>query len=74
MAERLKMQRRSFLKGGGALMLPAAVGAKPLPARISTHHFDKHDFGSEPPVTDRLYQAPLVGLCSEDETLAPITE
>lgn len=51
------MQRRTFLKAGGAVGL--AAGAGPLFAHIPTHNFDKHDFGSGPPVSDRLYQGPF---------------
>jgi len=52
------MQRRSFLKAGGAI-LGAGLGADSLLAQIPTHNFDKYDFGSGPPVSDRLYQGPF---------------
>jgi len=53
------MQRRSFLKAGGAITLAAGLGARPLAAHIPTHNFDRYDFGSGPPVRDRLYQGPF---------------
>lgn len=53
------MQRRSFLKAGGAITLAAGLGAKPLLAHVPTHNFDRYDFGSGPPVADRLYQGPF---------------
>ena len=55
----LKMQRRSFLKAGGAITLAAGFGADSLLAHVPTHNFDKYDFGSGPPVADRLYQGPF---------------
>jgi hypothetical protein len=53
------MQRRSFLKAGGAITLAAGFGAKPLIAHIPPHNFDRYDFGSSPAVADRLYQGPF---------------
>jgi hypothetical protein len=53
------MHRRSFLKAGGAITIAAGLGTKPLLARVPTHNFDKYDFGSGPPVADRLYQGPF---------------
>ena len=52
------MQRRSFLKAGGALTL-AGLGSSSLLAHVPTHNFDKYDFGAGPPVQDRLYQGPF---------------
>src|SRR5690349_14391807 len=52
------MQRRSFLKAGGAA-LAAGFGARPLLAHIPAHNFDKYDFGAGPAVADRLYQGPF---------------
>ena len=51
------MQRRSFLKAGGAITL-AGLGSNSLLAHVPTHNFDKYDFGSGPAVKDRLYQGP----------------
>ena len=53
------MQRRSFLKAGGAITLAAGLGAKPLQAHVPIHNFDRYNFGSGPPVSDRLYQGPF---------------
>jgi hypothetical protein len=52
------MQRRSFLKAGGAITL-AGLGSNSLLAHVPTHNFDKYDFGSGPAVSDRLYQGPF---------------
>jgi hypothetical protein len=52
------MQRRSFLKAGGAITL-AGLGSSSLLAHVPTHNFDKYDFGSGPTVNDRLYQGPF---------------
>ncbi len=41
------MLRRDFLKAGGAILL------------ADPHNFDRYDFGSGPPVADRLYQGPF---------------
>ena len=53
------MRRRTFLKAGGATALLAGLGSTPLRAHIDPHIFDKYDFGSGPPVADRLYQGPF---------------
>ena len=53
------MRRRTFLKAGGATALLAGLGSTPLRAHIDPHNFDKYDFGSGPPVADRLYQGPF---------------
>jgi hypothetical protein len=53
------MQRRSFLKAGGAVTLAAGFGADSLLAHVSTHNFDRTDFRSGSPVADRLYQGPF---------------
>ena len=53
------MQRRSFLKAGGPFRLAARLAPRPLPAKIPPHNFDWYDFGSGPPVSDRLYQEPF---------------
>jgi TAT (twin-arginine translocation) pathway signal sequence. len=53
------MQRRSFLKASGAISLAAGLANQSLLAHVPTHNFDKFDFGSGPPVADRLYQGPF---------------
>ncbi len=53
------MQRRSFLKAGGTIAVAAGLGSKPVWGHVPTHNFDKYDFGSGPPVSDRLYQGPF---------------
>lgn len=53
------MQRRSFLKAGGAVTVAAGLRGSRLLAHIPPHNFDKYDFGAGPSVTDRLYQGPF---------------
>ncbi|HYM76384.1 MAG TPA: twin-arginine translocation signal domain-containing protein [Candidatus Dormibacteraeota bacterium] len=53
------MQRRSFLKAGGAITLAAGLRTNSLLAHVPPHNFDKYDFGAGPPVADRLYQGPF---------------
>ncbi len=49
------MYRRDFIKAGGITALLAS--ARGYPAAV--HNFDRYDFGSGPPVADRLYQGPF---------------
>jgi hypothetical protein len=53
------MRRRDFLRAGSAAAFAAGLAAKPLHAYVPGHNFDKYDFGSGPPVPDRLYQGPF---------------
>ena len=53
------MKRRAFLQTSGAAALFAGMGAKSAEAHIPAHNWDKYDFGSGPPVKDRLYQGPF---------------
>jgi hypothetical protein len=50
--------RRTFLKSGGAATLLGAARSG-LAGHVPAHNFDKYDFGSGPPVLDRLYQGPF---------------
>ncbi len=52
--------RRTFLKGAGAgaVAAGAALGSPAL-AFVPSHNWDHHDFGSGPPVRDRLNQGPF---------------
>jgi hypothetical protein len=52
------MDRRAFLKTGTSAAL-AAAAANRLAAQVPVHNFDRYDFGSGPPLTDRLYQGPF---------------
>jgi hypothetical protein len=56
-----EMQRRSFLKTSVTAGSLAALGisSRPILAHIPPHNFDHYDFGSGPPVSDRLYQGPF---------------
>jgi len=53
------MQRRSFLKAGGAVAFATGFGSDSLWGHVPTHNSDKYDFGSGPPVSNRLYQGPF---------------
>jgi len=55
------MRRRSFLKTGltAGGLAALGIGTKPLLAHIPPHNFHRYDFGSGPPVHDRLYQGPF---------------
>src|SRR5512147_693316 len=50
------MKRRAFFRTAG-LAIPIAV--KPSAAYVVSHNWDKYDFGSGPPVKERLYQGPF---------------
>ena len=52
------MRRRDFLKGG-VLAAAAGVGANRAQAFVPAHNWGKYDFGSGPPVRDRLNQGPF---------------
>lgn len=49
------MQRRDFIKAGGAVALMAGTRGYGTPV----HNFDGYDFGPGPAVADRLYQGPF---------------
>jgi hypothetical protein len=53
------MRRRTFLKAGSAITLAAGLGTESVLARVPIHNFDHYDFGTGPPVSDRLYQGPF---------------
>jgi hypothetical protein len=53
------MQRRDFLKSSVALAVAAELGTKRAQALVRAHNWDRYDFGSGPPVTDRLNQGPF---------------
>ena len=53
------MDRRTFLRTGGVSLALSGLGIKNAAAFIPAHNWDKYDFGSGPPVTDRLYQGPF---------------
>ena len=52
------MNRRGFLKSSG-MLAAAGIGAKSAQGRVWTHNWGKYDFGSGPPVSDRLNQGPF---------------
>ena len=54
----MPMNRRDFLHTTGALALTAAA-VNTAQARVRVHNWDKYDFGSGPPVKDRLNQGPF---------------
>ena len=53
------MQRRDFLKGSVAAAGLLGIGAGSAQGMVSAHNWGKYDFGSGPPVTDRLNQGPF---------------
>ena len=54
------MRRREFLKSTVALgAVFAEVGGEKAHGLVRAHNWSKHDFGSGPPVTDRLNQGPF---------------
>jgi hypothetical protein len=53
------MQRRDFLKSSVALAVAAELGTGKAHAFVPAHNWTKYDFGSGPPVTDRLNQGPF---------------
>lgn len=53
------MNRRNFLKSGGALAVSAGVGAGAARGIVPAHNWGKYDFGSGPAVSDRLNQGPF---------------
>ena len=53
------MQRRDFLKSTVAVAVAAELGIRKAQAKIPAHNWGNFDFGSGPPVTDRLNQGPF---------------
>lgn len=53
------MNRRSFLRSGGALAVSARLGAEAAPGIVPAHNWGHYDFGSGPEVSDRLNQGPF---------------
>ncbi len=52
------MNRRSFFKMGAAC-LGTAAAARPAAAFVPAHNWDGYNWGTAPPVNDRLYQGPF---------------
>ena len=72
------MQRRDFLKSSVALAVAAELGATKTQGFVPAHNWEKYDFGSGPPVTDRLNQGPFPqyppeALIPNDEVLMTTT-
>ena len=53
------MDRRAFLKTAGVAGVAGGIAGPPTAAFVPTHNWDKYDFGSGPPITDRLNQGPF---------------
>jgi hypothetical protein len=53
------MQRRDFLKSSVALAVAAEIGTGKAHAFVPAHNWANYDFGSGPPVSDRLNQGPF---------------
>jgi hypothetical protein len=60
------MKRRTFLQTAGAAALVTGLGPKVAQGFVPAHNWDKHDFGSGPPVRDRLYQGPFPQYAPEE--------
>ena len=53
------MQRRDFLKSTVAVAVAAELGISKAQGRVAAHNWMNYDFGSGPPVSDRLNQGPF---------------
>ncbi len=53
------MDRRSFLNFAAATGLTVGLYKASANASVPEHNWDKYDWGSGPPVRDRLYQGPF---------------
>jgi len=53
------MNRRNFLTSSSVLAVATGLGAKRARGFVRAHNWGKYDFGSGPPVTDRLNQGPF---------------
>ena len=53
------MQRRDFLKTSVALAVAAELGTSQAHGLVRAHNWSGYDFGSGPPVSDRLNQGPF---------------
>jgi hypothetical protein len=53
------MRRRDFLKSSVALAVAAELESGKAQGFVPAHNWGKYDFGSGPPVTDRLNQGPF---------------
>ncbi len=53
------MRRREFLKNGAALAAVADLGMGKARGFVPAHNWGEYNFGSGPPVTDRLNQGPF---------------
>jgi len=59
--------RRTFLKTIGAGSVAGGLGgARPAAAFVPAHNWDRYDWGTAPPVRDRLYQGPFPQYPPED--------
>src|SRR5436190_18850714 len=53
------MERRDFLKSAVTVAVAAELGMGKAQAKVPAHNWGNYDFGSGPPVTDRLNQGPF---------------
>ncbi len=53
------MDRREFLRTAGLTGVAGGITGGPARAFVPAHNWDKYDFGSGPPITDRLNQGPF---------------
>src|SRR5881227_507212 len=53
------MDRREFLRTAGVTGVAGGIAGAPATAFVPAHNWGKYDFGSGPPITDRLNQGPF---------------
>ena len=53
------MDRREFLRTAGVTGVAGGIAGAPATAFVPAHNWDKYDFGSGPPIADRLNQGPF---------------
>jgi len=53
------MNRRNFFKSGGLAVAVAGIGAREARPFVPAHNWDRYDFGSGPPISNRLNQGPF---------------
>lgn len=69
----IHMDRRGFLKSSSALAMAAGLGAKDAQGLVPAHNWNKYDFGSGPPVSDRLDQGPFPSATLPDASVIMTT-
>jgi hypothetical protein len=65
------MDRRGFLKVGGAAGLITGLSGGTARCYVPEHNWEKHDWGNGPEVKDRLYQGPFTQYTPDAEDRVP---